>query len=302
MKSIQGVHLEGIMPTATVPELQVRDGLDARETLWISRIPDAFQTPQRLPGIALFADVLLDSGRQDKNGRKFTTVLSFAFQGLLIGILLIVPMMLTEALPQQQLLTFLVAPPPPPPPPAAQALAKVVRQTQSDLLSGGQLRTPSRIPEKVQMIHEEEAPPALPSMGGVVGGVPGGVPGGQLGGVIGGIISQTSSLSAIPKFSPPTPPKRVRVSQGITKGFLIQKIEPKYPSLALAARIWGQVVLQAIISKDGEIKELSLVSGHPVLAPAAIEAVRQWRYRPYLLNGAPVEVETTVTVTFLISQ
>jgi len=72
--------------------------------------------------------------------------------------------------------------------------------------------------------------------------------------------------------------------------------------LALRARIWGDVVLHAIISKDGEIQELTLVSGHPMLAPAAIEAVRQWRYRPYLLNGEPVEVETTVTVTFLISQ
>jgi len=70
----------------------------------------------------------------------------------------------------------------------------------------------------------------------------------------------------------------------------------------LAARIWGEVVLQAIISKDGEIKELSLVRGHPMLAPAAIGAVRQWRYRPFLLNGEPVEVETTVTVTFLLSQ
>ena len=305
MKLIQGVHLEGIMPTAiAVPEPQVRDGLDAQEPLCISLSPDALQTSQPLPGTALFADVLLDSGRQDKNRRKFTTILSFAFQGLLIGILLIVPLMFTEALPQQQLLTFLVAPPPPPPPPPppAQAVAKVVRQAQSDLLSGGQLRTPSRIPEKVHMIQEAETPPPLPSMGGVVGGVPGGLPGGQLGGVIGGIISQTSSLSAVPKFSSPPPAKRVRVSQGITKGFLIQKIEPKYPPLALTAHIWGQVVLKAIISRDGEIKELTVVSGHPWLAPAAIEAVGQWRYRPYLLNGEPVELETTVTVTFLISQ
>jgi protein TonB len=180
-------------------------------------------------------------------------------------------------------------------------VAKVVRQIQSDLLTSGQLRTPGRIPEKVQIIREEEAPPPLPSTGGVVGGVPGGIPGGQLGGVIGGIISQTSSLASVPKLSP-TLPKRVRVSQGVTKGLLIQKIEPKYPPLALSARIWGQVVLQAIIGKDGEIKELSLVSGHPMLAPAAMEAVRRWRYRPYLLNGEPVEVDTTVTVTFQISQ
>jgi len=250
----------------------------------------------------MFADSLLDSGKPEKDRRRFATAFSFTFQCLLIGILLVIPLMFTEDLPRQQLLTLLVAPPPPPPPPPpAAAVAKVVRQIQSDLLTSGQLRTPSRIPEKIQIIREEEAPPPLPSTSGVVGGVPGGVPGGQLGGVIGGIISQTSSLAAVPKLSP-TLPKRVRVSQGVTKGLLIQKIEPKYPPVALSARIWGQVVLQAIIGKDGEIKELSLVSGHPMLAPAAIEAVRQWRYRPFLLNGEPVEVDTTVTVTFQISQ
>src|SRR5262249_44685526 len=148
----------------------------------------------RLPERPLFADSSLDSGKSERNRRKFATVFSFVLQCLLIGVLLIVPLMFTEALPQQQLLTFLVAPPPPPPPPpAAQAVAKVVRHTQSDLLSGGQLRTPSRIPEKVQVIHEEEAPPPLRPIGGVVGGVPGGIPGGQLGGAIGGIVSQASS-------------------------------------------------------------------------------------------------------------
>jgi len=252
----------------------------------------------------MFEDSLIESGGRLRTKRGATTLFSFIFQTLLVGVLVLLPLIFTEALPKQQLLTFLVAPPPPPPPPPppAQAVAKVVRQAQSDLLSGGQLRTPSRIPEKVHMIQEAETPPPLPSMGGVVGGVPGGLPGGQLGGVIGGIISQTSSLSAVPKFSSPPPAKRVRVSQGITKGFLIQKIEPKYPPLALTAHIWGQVVLKAIISRGGEIKELTVVSGHPWLAPAAIEAVGQWRYRPYLLNGEPVELETTVTVTFLISQ
>jgi protein TonB len=79
---------------------------------------------------------------------------------------------------------------------------------------------------------------------------------------------------------------------------LIQKIEPTYPVLARQARIQGDVVLRAIISKEGLITELQLVSGHPMLAPAAIAAVSQWRYRPFLLNGEPIEVETTVNVTF----
>ena len=136
----------------------------------------------------------------------------------------------------------------------------------------------------------------------MVGGVPGGIPGGQLGGVIGGIISQTSSLTPVPKLVIPATAKRIRISQGVTKGLLIQKIEPKYPRLAMQARIQGQVLLFAIIGKDGDIRQLTLVSGHPVLVPAAIEAVKQWRYRPFLLNGEPVEVETNVTVTFRFSE
>ena len=87
----------------------------------------------------------------------------------------------------------------------------------------------------------------------------------------------------------------------MTRGLLIQKIEPAYPPLARAARIQDEVVLTANISKTGEIQNLILISGHPMLVPAAIEAVRQWRFRPFLLNGEPVEVETTITLTFQIS-
>jgi protein TonB len=210
--------------------------------------------------------------------------------------------MFTEALPRQQLLTFLVAPPPPPPPPppaAAETAATVIKTVQSDLMDG-RLRTPTKIPQKVQMIKEDDAPPVV-SSGGVVGGVPGGIPGGQMGGVIGGIISATSSLAAVPRMSVPAAPKRIRISQGVTKGMLIQKIEPTYPPIARSARIQGQVVLTAIISKTGNIQNLTLVSGHPMLVPAALDAVKQWRYRPFLLNGEPVEVETTVTLTFQLS-
>jgi protein TonB len=171
----------------------------------------------------------------------------------------------------------------------------VVKQIQSNL-DQGQLRTPTKIPEKVQMIKEEEAPPPDMSAGGVVGGVPGGVPGGQMGGVIGGIISSTPV--AVPKVATP---QRVRVSLGVSQGLLIKKIQPAYPPLARQARIQGKVLLQAEISKDGTIENLRLISGHPMLAPAAIEAVKQWRYKPYMLNGEPVAVETQVEVNFTLS-
>jgi len=243
----------------------------------------------------MFEDSLIESGNKLRTKRGATTLLSFILQVFLIGVLVLIPLLFTEALPKQQLMTFLVAPPPPPPPPPPAATpVKVVKTIQSDLVNG-QLRTPTKIPEKVQMIKEEEAPPVM-ATGGVVGGVPGGVPGGQMGGVIGGIIS--SAPVAVPKVATP---QRVRVSQGVTQGLLIRKVQPNYPPLARQARIQGAVQLQAEISKEGTIENLRLISGHPMLAPAAIEAVKQWRYKPYILNGEPVEVETQITVNFTLS-
>ncbi|HEY1271243.1 MAG TPA: TonB family protein [Terriglobales bacterium] len=245
----------------------------------------------------MFEDSLIESGGKLKTKRMSTTMLSFILQVGLIGLLVLIPLLFTEALPKAALTTFLVAPPPPPPPPPPPAATpvKVVKQIQSDLMNG-QLRTPTKIPEKVQMIKEEDAPPPVMSAGGVVGGVPGGVPGGQMGGVIGGIISSTPV--AVPKVATP---QRVRVSQGVSQGLLIRKVQPPYPPLARQARIQGNVVLQAEISKDGTIQNLRLISGHPMLAPSAIEAVKQWRYKPYFLNGEPVEVETQITVIFSLS-
>ena len=254
-----------------------------------------------LPAKPMFADSVLDFGQQSKR-KALATTTSFIVNCLAICVMLLVPLMFTEELPKAQLLTMLIAPPPPPPPPppAAEAVQRVVRQIQTDVLNRGQLRTPSRIPQKVQMIKEEEAPPPMAATGGVVGGVPGGIPGGQLGGVIGGIVSATSNLSAVPKFVP-AQPQRVRISQGVTKGLLIRRVEPAYPPLARSARVQGEVVLSAVISINGEIENLQLVSGHPMLVPAALTAVKQWKYKPYLLNGQPTEVETTITVIFTLS-
>jgi len=244
----------------------------------------------------MFEDSLIESGGRLSTKRGLTTTISFILQVALIGILVLIPLLFTEALPKTQLMTFLVAPPPPPPPPPpAAAPVKVVKQIQTDIVNG-QLRTPTKIPQKIlENLKEDEAPPQM-AMTGVVGGVPGGVPGGQMGGVIGGIIGSTPV--AVPKAATP---QRVRVSQGVTQGLLIRKIQPNYPPLARQARIQGSVLLQAVISKDGAIENLRLISGHPMLAPAALEAVKQWRYKPYILNGEPVEVETQITVNFTLS-
>jgi protein TonB len=242
----------------------------------------------------MFEDSLIESGGRLKTKRGVTTTISFLFEGLLLGVMILIPLLFTDALPKTQLLTLIVAPPPPPPPPPpAAAPVRIVKQIQTDIING-QLRTPTKIPKKVEMIKEDEAPP--PVMPGVVGGVPGGVPGGQMGGVIGGIISSTPV--AVPKVAAPT---RVRVSQGVTEGMVLRRVQPNYPPLARQARIQGDVILQAEISKDGAIENLRVISGHPMLAPAAIDAVKQWRYKPYFLNGEPVAVETQITVKFSLS-
>jgi periplasmic protein TonB len=243
----------------------------------------------------MFEDSLLESGGRLKTKRGRTTTFAIVLEIALVGFMVLLPLIFTDALPKQQLMTFLVAPPPPPPPPPpAAAPVHVVRQVQTDIVNG-ELRTPTKIPQKIQMIKEDEAPPQM-AAAGVVGGVPGGIPGGQMGGVIGGIISSTPV--AVPKVATP---QRVRVSSGVSSGLLIKKVQPSYPPLARQARIQGTVVLHAVISKDGSIENLTLVSGHPMLAPSAIEAVKQWRYKPYLLNGEPVEVDTEVQVNFTLA-
>jgi protein TonB len=243
----------------------------------------------------MFEDSLLESGGRLKTKRGRTTTFAIILEIGLVGLMVLMPLIFTEALPKQQLMTFLVAPPPPPPPPPpAAAPVKIVKQVQTDLVNG-QLRTPTKIPQKVQMIKEDEAPPAMASSG-VVGGVPGGIPGGQMGGVIGGIISSTPV--AVPKVAMPT---RQRVSSGVISGLLIRRVNPAYPPLARQARIQGQVLLRAQISKEGSIENLQLISGHPMLVQSALDAVKQWKYKPYLLNGEPVEVDTEIQVNFTLS-
>jgi protein TonB len=239
----------------------------------------------------MFEDSLIESGNKLKTKRGMTTSVTFILEAILVGIMVLIPLLFTEALPKAQLLTGLVAPPPPPPPPPPPAAVVKVVKIQTNMIND-QLRTPTKIPKKVEIIKEEEAPP---QMAGVVGGVPGGIPGGAMNGVIGGIVN---SNAPVPKVATPT---RVRVSQGVTSGLLIRRIQPTYPPLAKQARIAGAVVLQAEISKDGSIQNLHVISGHPMLVPSAIEAVKQWKYKPYILNGEPVEVETTITVNFTLA-
>jgi TonB family protein len=100
---------------------------------------------------------------------------------------------------------------------------------------------------------------------------------------------------------PRVAPQRVRVSQGVTQGMILYRVQPTYPAEARTQHIQGQVVMAAVIGRDGTIEKLSVLSGDPLLAQTALDAVRQWRYRPYVLNGNPVEVDTQITVNFTLA-
>ncbi len=248
---------------------------------------------------------LLESSPGFKKHRGWSTLASLILQGCLIGMMILIPLWFTDTLPKQQLLTYLVAPPPPPPPPPAaaaapQAAPKAVR-VDSEVFENGGLRAPTRVPQRIAMLTEEEAPPPAFGSAGVVGGVPGGVPGGELGGVIGGIVNSTNTTAYVPKIAKPEVPKLLRITTGVSEGLLLNRVTPDYPKLAREARVQGTVVLDAVIGKDGTIQNLHLISGHPMLVPAAIEAVRQWRYRPFMLNHEPVDIETQILVNFTLN-
>lgn len=247
------------------------------------------------PPRPMFSDSLLELSGTERRRRKGAALFSFVVQGLLVGVLVLLPLWFLDTLPAQQLVTFLVAPPPPPPPPPPAPPMKAVKMVSQ--IVNGQLLAPSKIPKQVKMIKEEEAPP--PAMG-AAGGVVGGVPGGQAGGVIGSLISTANHASNTAAPKPAEIPKRLVVSQGVSLGMLQSEIEPVYPMIAKRAHVQGTVTLRAIISTLGTIESLQVTEGHPMLVAAAMDAVKQWRYRPYMLNGQPVEVETTVFVKFHI--
>lgn len=134
-------------------------------------------------------------------------------------------------------------------------------------------------------------PEKLPSEG-IVGDRPGGIPEGVQGDIV-------SNIPADPVH--PAVPGRVRVSRDVMAGLLVAKVSPEYPPDAKNARIQGTVAMRVVIDKEGNVLKAQLISGHPLLAPAALDAVKQWTYKPYLLNGEPVEIETQVIVNFTLA-
>jgi len=195
--------------------------------------------------------------------------------------------------------TFLVAPPPPPPPPPA--VVQVVRvKPMARLMDAGKLVAPRVIPKEIKIMKED---PQVPDMGGgVAGGVPGGVAGGSTAGVMGGVIGGMSTMAqpSAPKKEGPKAP--VRVGGRVKEPKVITRVEPIYPLLAKQTHLQGSVIIDAIIDEHGNITQMNVVSGPPLLILAALEAVRKWKYEPTYLNDDPVPVQLNVTVSFRLNE
>jgi periplasmic protein TonB len=239
----------------------------------------------------MFEDSLMESGNRIKRKSKSWSFVAFLLNAGALLALVIWPLLHPEALPKQMMATLMVAPSPPPAPPPAAAAPKV--QTKSEMLST-ELQVPSRIPIEIKQVNEAAIPPSMMGVQGMEG-LSSGIPGG-----IGTIIDSVGA--GRPAVVKPRAPISLNVSTGVMAGNLLVKTFPQYPAIAKAAHIQGIVVLQATISKSGSIQNLRVISGPPTLQQAAMDAVRSWRYKPYLLNGEPVEVETTINVAFNLGE
>ena len=222
---------------------------------------------------------------------------------LLVGAMALVPLIYTEALPKAVWTEVLRAPLSPPPPPSSlgsQTLRSATRALSSDEI----LKAPPSIPRNIAQVHDEPLPPApFQSMSiGVAGGIYDGHSGAVLDLLLQDILRKATPQPPPPQRSTGGQPQRIRVGGIVSAAKLIYQPKPEYPQLARMARIEGAVELEAVIGKDGTIEELKVLRGHPLLVKAALNAVRQWRYQPTLLNGEPIEVVTEVTVTFKLAE
>jgi protein TonB len=224
-----------------------------------------------------------------------TLVVSVTVHALLVAAIVVVPLFFYDAIPQPSesiMKAFFVSPPevapaPPPPPPPAPAVRAAIKAEVPTPVAPATFVAPIEAPEG---IHEEAGIElGFGVEGGVPGGVEGGVPGGVLGGVVGGAMSQ---------LAPPT--KAVRVGGNIVTPKMIKKVAPEYPDLAKASRIGAVIIMEALVDTKGAVQSVNVLRGHPLFDEPATAAVKQWRYRPLLLNGEPTEFIVTVTLTFNI--
>ncbi|HUG81897.1 MAG TPA: energy transducer TonB [Bryobacterales bacterium] len=248
----------------------------------------------------MFESTLADNHSESR--RPWTVAVSFLAQSALVLLAVLIPLLTTQPLPTPTWMAVLLAPPPLAPPASPEAPQKIRASTvPPQQFDTDALLAPTQIPEDIALVIENAAgPPSLPGnldagVGGPIG-VPGGVPNG---------IWVPSKVLPPPPPPPAVPPKAiipqaVRISSMVQSAKLTHRVVPDYPAIAKQAGISGVVKIEAIIARDGSIKKLKALGGHPLLIKPALEAVQQWRYRPTLLNGEPVEVSTQVEVRFVL--
>ena len=238
----------------------------------------------------MFEDSLVESSGRLAHRNPWAATISFAGQIVVAGVLVLLSLVCTDALPTRKLIIDEL-----PAPSAAasetHAVARTARETRE--LKDDVLVPPREIPPLIHMLHDDSASVnSAPEIGNEIpGAIPGAPPSPQL----------NAALHNTPAPMPSVAVPKVRLSSGVTQGMLLRQVKPQYPPLARQARMQGTVVLQALIGKDGTIENLRVVSGHPMLSQAAIDAVKQWLYRPYYLNNQPVEVDTEIRVNFTLA-
>ena len=246
-----------------------------------------------------FAAYLVCAARRTGDWKRAALPLAYAFEIVVVIGLALVPLIRTEALPSHfWVLTQQFAPPPPPGAPPARSQQRARPARNVSLRSPNEIIAPTIIPRIIAVVRDEHAEAPAPDRGAWV---PGGVPGG---GVPGGVPFSIWPEGNTPPPPPPNPThpstRRVRQSSGVTEAKLVYRPQPIYPEIARISHTEGTVVLQAIISKEGTIQDLKVLSGNPLLINSAMDAVARWRYQPTLLNGDAVEVLTEIEVKFTL--
>ena len=236
----------------------------------------------------MFEDSLVESTGRIRTRSKYFAIGSFAVQALLLAALALYPFLHPATLPKQALTMLLTAPSVPPSPPNLPRAASAAAHPQPIMIDNP-LAAPIRIPQHIAMNGDDSPPPSALDTG--LGKTGSGTDTG---------LFNTLGTSSAPVVKPAPPKGPVPVSSGVATGRLLAPIQPVYPAIARAARIQGTVVVQAIISKDGKIEQLHVISGPPMLQSAATEAIQRARYRPFMLNSEPVAVETTINVVFTL--
>ena len=250
--------------------------------------PSASASLQGVGAGDIFSESLIASGKS-RPRNPWAAVGALAFQLLVLTALIVIPLYQTVPLPKREVLTMLYAPP-------AAAAASNATRLQAPTPAYTSKSIPAPTPNT-----QVAPPPPLGATGGVAGGVPGGV-GEVPSGVLNEALSSTRGLPVLAKTPEPIPVKRIRVAARVAEANLIHDVAPAYPPDAGRARIEGAVVLMAVIGKDGSVQDVRVESGLPLLAQAAIDAVKQWRYRPYMIDGEPVEVDSRITINFTLSR